>query len=128
MQRLKDGVLVCQHQHSLELMRSRNAWSFSGKSHEAVWGGKALIGVNIGATALTQHHYAGGLVPTRQKKKKNMKGIQILNIPNIDPVLAYVTRIGITQVAPSGLNKCDFSAFSVQDIRTFHIFFRELMF
>lgn len=55
-----------------------------------------------------------------------MKGIQILNIPNIDPVPAYVTRIGITQVAPSGLNKCDFSTFSVQDIRTFHIFFREL--
>ncbi|CAM9473415.1 unnamed protein product, partial [Rangifer tarandus platyrhynchus] len=28
-QRLKDRVLVCQHQHSLELMRSRNAWSFT---------------------------------------------------------------------------------------------------
>lgn len=53
-----------------------------------------------------------------------MKDIQILNIPNIDPVPAYVTRIGITQVAPSGLNKCDFSTFSVQDIRTFHIFFQ----
>lgn len=57
-----------------------------------------------------------------------MKGIQILNIPNIDPVPARVTRIGIMQVVPSGLNTCDFSTFSVQDIRAFHIFFRELMF
>lgn len=37
-QRLRHGVLGCEHRHSLGLTRSRKAWSFGGRSHEAVWG------------------------------------------------------------------------------------------